>query len=167
MNIVQSHFELKSCNEQGIFCGYASVFGNTDLHQDIMMPGAFKRTLDEEGMPKMFWQHDSALPIGIWEAVHEDHKGLFVKGRLLLDLKIAQEAYALMKSGVVDGLSIGYQTRMSQKKGNVRLITDVDLHEISLVSFAANPLARVLSVKDFDMESCLHNLMTRVRELIV
>lgn len=137
--------DIKHIDENGAFEGYASVFNVVDHQQDIILPGAFNHTNDV----KMLWQHDPKKPIGIWEVVQPDAFGLFVKGRLLLDVFHGKQAYILLKAGAVDGLSIGFSPLKSHydtgKKA--RIITALDLHEISLVTFAANPRAKVTQVK--------------------
>ncbi len=128
--------------------GYASVFGTPDQGGDIVQPGAYGRSLKSlsarGGSVKMLWQHDPAQPIGVWDEVREDGKGLWVKGRLLPDVTRAKEASALIEAGAIDGLSIGYRTREASRdsKGH-RLLTDLDLWEVSLVTFPMLPDARV------------------------
>lgn len=146
-------FEIKTCDEEGIFCGYASVFDVVDHQREEVAPGAFERTLSRwesrSQMPKMLWQHDPKAPIGVWQEIREDGYGLFVKGRLLLDLRQGREAYSLLKSRVIDGLSIGFNTLQAVKnpQANSRILQEIDLHEISLVTFAANPKAKIMSIK--------------------
>lgn len=137
--------------ETGVFEGYASVFGLVDQQNESVAPGAFQRSLaqwKENGrLPKLLWQHDPNIPIGFWESLVEDDVGLFVRGRLLLDVQHGREAYSLLRSGVVDGLSIGYLAQKSHSSGRVTILDDVDLFEVSLVTFEANPSARVTSFK--------------------
>lgn len=139
-------FEVKQLSDDGTFEGYASVFNVVDYQGEKVLAGAFKR-IELENI-KMLWQHDVHNPIGVWEEVREDGYGLYVKGRLLMDLVKGREAYTLLKAGVIEGLSIGFKPVKSHFDKKVRVISDVDLHEISLVTFAANPKARVLSVKE-------------------
>lgn len=149
-------FSLKSHQEDGFFCGYASVFQVLDHHHEIMAPQAFKASLDQwqrKGkLPKMLWQHDQKQPIGFWHEITEDEHGLFVKGQLLLDLQGGREAYALLKAGVIDSLSIGFRPIKAKRqgKGEPRLFEEVDLMEISLVTFAANAEAKITTVKEFE-----------------
>ena len=93
---------------------------------------------------KMLWQHDPAQPIGIWDDVREDDRGLYVKGRLLQTVSKGQEAAALVSAGAIDGLSIGYRTQKAvrNEKGH-RLLTELELWEVSLVTFPMLPSARV------------------------
>lgn len=141
----------------GTFTGYGSVFDVVDFDKDMVAPGSFKRTLAEwkrkKTLPPVVWQHDFRNPVGPHLDMNEDAKGLSLKGLLLVDdVQKAREARALMKHKAVNGLSIGFITRKSKsgkdKEGlPVRVITDVDLLEVSIVTMAANPQARVLDVK--------------------
>ena len=149
---------IKSYQEEGFFSGYASVFNVQDHHEDIIIPNAFKKSLEkwkEKGsFPKLLWQHDPRQPIGIWHEITEDAQGLFVKGQLLLDLQQAREAYALLKAGVISEISIGFRPLKTSRKGHKHLkyIEEIELHEISLVTFAANENAKVMTVKKFDVQ---------------
>ena len=92
----------------------------------------------------MLWQHDPAQPIGVWDEVREDGKGLYVKGRILTDVEKGREAIALIEAGAIDGLSIGYRTVRAQKDGKgQRLLSELELWEVSLVTFPMLPDARV------------------------
>jgi HK97 family phage prohead protease len=135
--------------KEGVFRGYASVFDEIDVYNDRIVRGAFRKSLGQF-MPKMLWQHDQDQVIGVWSKLSEDQKGLCVEGRLLLEVEKAREAYALLKEGALDGLSIGYQVKQAlkgQRRDATRLLTEVDLFEISLVTFPANALARISFVK--------------------
>jgi HK97 family phage prohead protease len=144
---------LKALAEDGSFTGYASVFGKLDQQNEIVAPGAFLRSLQswrQAGtMPAMLWMHDATQPIGLWLSIAEDAKGLAVQGRLALRTQRGQEAYELLKMRALTGLSIGYRTISSRidAKRKARILTDVDLFEISLVTFPANEAARVSDVK--------------------
>ena len=139
--------------EEGTFYGYGSIFNNTDLGNDVVVNGAFTKSLARTGPKgvKLLYQHKSDMPIGVFEEIEEDGKGLKVKGRLALGTQAGREAYELLKMGALDGLSIGF--RVSPKgqeydgKSKKRFIKEVDLMEISLVTFPMNPKARVRSVK--------------------
>ena len=100
----------------------------------------------------MLWQHDPARPIGVWDEVREDAKGLFVRGRLLLEVQAAREAHVLLQAGAIDGLSIGYRTLRSEKaETGQRLLHEIELWEVSLVTFPMLPEARVQAdVSGFD-----------------
>ena len=145
-------FDLKALDAQGTFEGYASLFGVADGFDDVVAPGAFTQTLarnDGGRGVKMLWQHDSAEPIGAWERIAEDARGLAVRGRLLLDVRRGSEAYALLKAGAIDGLSIGYSAveAATDPETGLRTLVEVALWEISLVTFQACPGARVSAVK--------------------
>ncbi len=149
-----SPLELKFVAGSGTFEGYASVFHVTDSANDRVVPGAFRKSLvaaqAENRLPPLLWQHDAQKPIGIWHDMFEDSHGLFVRGELFVDdISQAREAYKLMKEGVVTGLSIGYRTIQSERdaKSGARLLTEVELLEVSMVTFPANALARVRHVK--------------------
>lgn len=137
--------------DDGTFEGYGSIFGNVDSYGEKVVAGAFGESLarhKREGTkPLMLWQHDSWSPIGVWEDLAEDGKGLWGKGRLLPGVKAADEALILLKAGAVQGLSIGYREVETEPDGNTRLLKKLDLLEISIVSFPANRRARVETVK--------------------
>lgn len=142
---------LSPVGVDGGFEGYASLFGLADLGKDIVVAGAFRDSIARRGPlgVKMLWSHDPAQPIGVWEAIREDSRGLFVRGRLDLAVAKAREAYALMKSGAVDGLSIGFKTQRSRRdaKTGGRRLEKIDLWEVSIVTFPMLPQARVSMVK--------------------
>ncbi|MEJ6391828.1 HK97 family phage prohead protease [Gymnodinialimonas sp. 2305UL16-5] len=126
--------------------GYASLFGATDQGGDVVEKGAYAKSLKAGRRVKMLWQHDPNEPIGIWDEVREDSRGLYVKGRLLDDVARAREAAALTKAGAIDGLSIGYRTVKANKdERGRRLLSEVELWEVSLVTFPMLPEARVES----------------------
>ena len=133
--------------------GYASLFGQTDQGGDIVMPGAYAKSLmrlsDRGAKVRMLWQHDPARPIGVWEEIREDKYGLWVKGRLLPEVAQAREAAALIAAGALDGLSIGFRTISAgrDQKGR-RLLTEIELWEVSLVTFPMLPSARVVQAKN-------------------
>lgn len=128
--------------------GYASLFDAQDQGGDVVARGAYAaslKNLSEQGRAvKMLWQHDPGQPIGIWDEVREDAKGLWVRGRLLTDVEKGREAAALISAGAIDGLSIGYRTLVASKndKGQ-RLLQKLELWEVSLVTFPMLPSARV------------------------
>ncbi len=135
----------------GIIEGYASLFGAIDQARDMVMPGAFRLTLQQRGLRKipMLFQHDPSEPIGVWLELREDFRGLWARGKLIPDVARARELYALLKAGVVDGLSIGYRTRHGaiDPRSRIRRLHQVDLWEISLVTFPLLDGARVDAVK--------------------
>ncbi|MGR3747026.1 MULTISPECIES: HK97 family phage prohead protease [unclassified Paracoccus (in: a-proteobacteria)] len=128
--------------------GYASLFGMTDQGGDAVLPGAFeaslKRLTGKGDKVRMLWQHDPTRPIGVWDEVREDERGLWVKGRLLPDVAQAREAAALIQAGAIDGLSIGYRTiRAERDQKGRRALVEVELWEVSLVTFPMLPEAKV------------------------
>ncbi|MEM9475896.1 MAG: HK97 family phage prohead protease [Pseudomonadota bacterium] len=128
--------------------GYASVFGSRDQGGDTVLAGTYARSLKAQAEAgrriKMLWQHDPTEPIGVWEEVPEDARGLYVKGRLLLDVARGREAAALIEAGAIDGLSIGYRTVRAEKNDTgQRLLSELELWEVSLVTFPMLEQARV------------------------
>lgn len=144
-------FEVKSLDEGGSFSGYASVFGVQDYDGDVIVRGAFRKTLEQARAngkyPKMLWQHRPDMICGKWTEMAEDDHGLFVKGHCILDVEAGRTAYALLKAGVLDGMSIGFNILDGGRGENGRVISEVDLWEVSLVTWGANPEALVTSVK--------------------
>ena len=142
---------LEDVSGDGSFSGYASLFGAVDLGRDVIEPGAFAASLKRRGASdvRMLYQHDPDQPIGRWLSIREDAHGLHVEGKLSLGVARAREVHELMKSGALDGLSIGFQTlrARSEAKAGVRRILSADLWEISVVTFPMQPGARVTAVK--------------------
>ena len=133
--------------------GYASLFGVRDQGGDVVLPGAYAESLKALAAAgrrvKMLWQHDPGQPIGIWDEVREDATGLWVKGRILAEVEKGREAAALLQAGAIDGLSIGYRTVKSERDGRGRrLLTELELWEVSLVTFPMLPEARVAAKGD-------------------
>jgi len=127
--------------------GYAAVFNRRDLNGDIIAPGAFARTLKKQGPVRMLYQHAAEAPIGRWTSLKEDTRGLFVKGEIILSSPRAREVYELIAGGALDGLSIGYQTVRARKPRRAdRSILDLDLWEVSVVTFPMASGARVTHV---------------------
>jgi HK97 family phage prohead protease len=149
MKFKNANFELKrEPDHDGVFEGYASVFDIVDQGLDVVAPGAFTKSLGNRKI-KMLWQHDQSQPIGVWDEVREDERGLFVKGRVLKEVQKGAEAQALMKAGALDSMSIGYRTVRAEEEGGgrVRKLLEIDLFEISLVTFPMLPEAVVTAVK--------------------
>lgn len=144
--------ELKAADD-GTVEGYGSVFDVVDNYDDVIAKGAFKASLDAHKaagtMPAMLWQHDASQPIGIWTEMVEDSKGLRIKGMLALETTKGKEVHALLKLGALNGLSIGFMSKQwgYDRDTDVRTLTEVDLWEVSLVTFPANQKARVTNVK--------------------
>jgi HK97 family phage prohead protease len=154
--------ELKVLDETGIFKGYGSVFDVVDGWDDVVVKGAFEKSIAKR-KPALLWQHNSDKPIGIYTSVEEDNKGLKLEGKLLVDeIGQAKEAYALLRAGALNGLSIGYLPLAweyeTRKERQVRILKEIDLWEISLVTFPANPKAVVGNVKSIrDAENYLRD----------
>lgn len=128
--------------------GYASLFDTSDRGGDIVCRGAYAGSLAAGAAAgrriKMLWQHDPSQPIGVWDDIREDDKGLWVKGRILGAVARGREACALIEAGAIDGLSIGYRTlKASKNQEGQRLLKDVELWEVSLVTFPMLPQARL------------------------
>ncbi len=154
MNKKDLSFEIKAVNEDGFFSGYGSVFDNVDSYGDIVRKGAFVESIDEwesKGkMPPILWNHDPADPIGVYTKMQEDEKGLYVEGKLLIDdVPRARQTHALMKAGAIDGLSIGYRVKdyTYHTDTDTTDLIKLSLHEVSIVTFPANPDTRVEAVK--------------------
>lgn len=154
LRFIERPFEVKAVQEDGTFDGFGSVFGNVDSYKEIVAPGAFTETLSAwksaGRLPPVLWQHRSGEPIGPYLEMEEKPQGLWVKGQLLVDdVQRAKEARALMKAKAVNGLSIGFVTREDSydRVTGIRTLKKVDLWEVSVVTFPANPAAQISSVK--------------------
>ncbi len=155
LNLIRKRFkfEVKAVSDEGVFEGFAAGIGNSDSYDDIIEPGAFKRTIDQKkGAIPILFQHDSERPIGIGLEMVEKEFGLAVKGQLAMDVQLAQETRALMKIGALKGLSIGFRIPKngSKQDGKVRRISEIDLVEYSVVTFPANTRAQVDNIKAID-----------------
>lgn len=140
-------FYIKSVGDEGSFTGLGAVYGNVDQGGDVILPGAFKKTLKErDGEVPLLWQHDTKEPIGL-ATLTDTKEGLRVEGELVMESPVAQKAYALLKKGVLKGLSIGYDTISDKVEGGVRYLKELKLWEMSLVTFPMNELALVSDVK--------------------
>ncbi|MCE0504372.1 HK97 family phage prohead protease [Roseivivax sp. GX 12232] len=150
--------------------GYASRFGACDQGGDVVAPGAYaaslKRLAQEGRAVRMLWQHDPAQPIGVWSEVAEDATGLRVKGRLLRGVARAEEAAELVRAGAIDGLSIGYRTlRATKNDRGQRVLTELELWEVSLVTFPMLPSARVAGKGDSPGAAAWRELAETLRRL--
>ena len=149
MNFKTISTQIKAESEKNIVSGYGSIFGNVDSHNDIVMKGAFAKTLKErKSKIKMLWQHNLKEPIGKMLDMYEDEKGLFFQAKVS-DTDMGKKAMILMRDGVIDELSIGYHTIKEDydSKKNVNYLKELKLYEISTVTFASNPLAQLTDVK--------------------
>jgi HK97 family phage prohead protease len=144
--------DLKMVSDEGEFEGLAATFGNIDQGREIIQRGAFANSLKARPADKvkMLFQHRPDEPIGIWTSLKETTKGLLAKGRLILESQRAREVHALMKAGAMDGLSIGHRTLKDQydRVKNIRHLLEVDLREISVVTFPMNEDAAIFAVKN-------------------
>ena len=147
-----TRLQIKSLSSMQ-FEGHGAVFGNVDLGGDVILPGAFKRTLAEHkangSLPAMFWQHDRTRVPGKWLDVGEDDNGLPVKGELA-PTELGKEVHTLLKMDAVSGLSIGYLPvpgQVEYEADGVRLLKEVELFEVSIVAIPMNPKAQIAHVK--------------------
>ena len=142
---------LKAITLDGAFEGYASLFNREDMGGDIVLPGAFRDSLARRGAAgiKLLFQHNPSEPIGVWHHIAEDARGLYVRGRLMLDVARGREIHTLMRAGAIDGLSIGFRAVKSRRDRatGIRRLEKVDLWEISVVTFPMLPEARIAAVK--------------------
>lgn len=152
-------FEVKA-DSSGMVSGYGSVFGNVDLDGDRVLPGAFLNSLAKQ-LPKMLWQHDQHRPIGRWIEAREDSKGLFVSGQINLKTSAGRDAYEHIAAGDVSGMSIGYRIVKDAIKGRVRDLIELELFEVSVVTFPANQAAALGSVKALSSKDELIDLLRR------
>jgi hypothetical protein len=136
---------------EGVFEGYASLFGEADTANDVVEPGAFRASLAKRGpgQVRMLFQHDPKEIVGVWQSLAEDGRGLKVRGRLLTELARGAELHALLRAGALDGLSIGYRAveAHTDPRTGLRRLERVDLYEISLVTFPMLGSARIGTVK--------------------
>jgi uncharacterized protein len=159
METLSVKLNVKSLDEQGRFAGLASVFGNVDLGGDVVVAGAFSKSLSDRGSEvPILWQHDTRSPIGLGK-LKETNSGLLIEGQLVMSVSRAREAYDLMKARVLKGLSIGYDTVKSDVQGGIRYLKELKLFEVSLVSIPMNEMATVQMVKGSS------NLDAHIRQL--
>jgi HK97 family phage prohead protease len=162
--------ETKILDTPGAFSGYGAAFNNVDAMGDVIQEGAFGNSLKEwqarGKWPPMLLQHgggffggsaDSMLPVGQWTEMEENRRGLKVGGQLFaLNTERGQYIYEGLKAGALDGLSVGFKTKQyvaGTKPGEPdRTLTEIDLWEVSIVTFPANPKARVMAVKSLTVE---------------
>ena len=163
--------EIKNINDCGKFCGYASVFNVVDSYKDIILPSAFKNTIESKNIRsdiKMLWQHKQDQPIGYFNIIKEDTIGLYVEGQILLNTQQGQEAYSLIKNKSVNGLSIGYIVKDAEydTKNNARLIKEVELFEISIVTFPANKYSNITYCKSKTEEQIIIEKLEKLKNLL-
>ena len=124
--------------------GYASLWGVADLNGDVVARGAFAASLaarEARGV-RMLHQHEGRAPVGVWDEVREDGRGLWVSGRIIDWSAEARFARALAEAGALDGLSIGFRSQRARREGRLRVLVEVELWEVSLVTFPMLPAAR-------------------------
>ncbi|AWM87768.1 HK97 family phage prohead protease [Microvirga sp. 17 mud 1-3] len=159
---------VRAIDREGVFEGYASLFGIADLGKDVVMPGAFADSLKKRGAGniRLLWQHDPSEPIGRWLSIVEDRRGLKVRGRLNLAVERAREIHSLLGEGAVDGLSIGFRVERAraERPTGLRRLEKLDLWEISIVTFPMLPGARVDRVKQAgeDLAQCIRATAVRL-----
>lgn len=124
--------------------GYASLWGVADLNGDVVARGAFARSLAVAGAGgvRMLHQHEGRAPVGVWDEMREDDRGLWVRGRIMDWSAEARFAQALSRAGALDGLSIGFRSQRARREGRLRVLVEVELWEVSLVTFPMLPGAR-------------------------
>lgn len=155
----------------GYFEGYASTFGNIDVDNDVIKPGAFMASLEKNNNTfKLFYGHDYSLENFIGSLMaKEDEKGLFVKGEVDLDDPMGKKAFKLLKSGMLDKMSIGFRVESAEFQeddGTVkRVIKEADLMEVSLVPFPANDQAKITNVKNLDKIKTIRDAELCLRDL--
>lgn len=146
-------FDIRfSADETGSFTGHAAIFDERNSFNEIVKRGAFTRTLAEHRTrnirPPMLWSHRTDEIIGVWTDIREDATGLAVTGKLVTETAKGREAHALLKAGALNGLSIGFRARTSERGSNgLRILTDIDLVEISLVALPSAGNARIKQVR--------------------
>jgi HK97 family phage prohead protease len=156
-------FECKSITSDGTFTGLAATYGNVDLGGDLILPGSFTKTIAEKGgRVPLLMGHDSKMPIGVAK-LSDSPQGLIVEGELVLEADGSRSAYALLKKGVIRGLSIGYDAVKSVMDGGIRKLSEIKLWEISLTPFPMNPEAMITSVKGEDQIRQFRALLAECR----
>lgn len=148
----EADIELKQDGEEGVFTGFASTFGNMDHHRDVIERGAFAKTIKKRGPRgiKLLAFHNPDEPIGVLNRIEEKPRGLEVEGQLALGVQRAAEVHQLMQMRALDAMSIGFQTKEFEinEDRRVRTLKEIDLFEVSIVTFPANERARIRTVKE-------------------
>lgn len=132
------------------FEGYASLFGVPDSAGDVVAPGAFASSLRKRGLDRvrMLYQHFAHEPIGVWEVLREDARGLYVRGRLITSIERGRDARALLEEGAINGLSIGFRTLRARRERatGLRTLLEIELWEISVVTFPMLAQSQVTAI---------------------
>lgn len=152
MDHLDLSLRFEAPTDAGEFSGYAVIWGERNAHNEIVERGAFQKSLLEHRQaktrPVMLWAHDPAAIIGTWTETREDDKGLFVRGQLVMSTPRGKEAYDLLKASALNGLSIGFRARGDRRGANgVRVLTNIDVREISLVGMPSAGSARITQVR--------------------
>lgn len=156
--------DTKEINDTGEFEGYGSVFDVVDSYGEVVKEGAFQDSLAEHKkagtFPALLWQHNPSEPMGVYTEMFEDSRGLFVKGKLALETQRGREAHALLTAGALNGLSIGFYPKRweYEEESGTRFLTEIDLWEVSVVTFPANSDARISGTKALSAISDLNTL---------
>lgn len=152
MDHLDLSIRFEASDVAGEFSGHAAIWDERNGHNEAVQRGAFKRSLTEHRTagtrPLMLWSHNPADIIGVWTEVREDETGLAVKGRIITATNRGAEAYELLKAGALNGLSIGFRARGDKRGANgIRILTDIDLAEISVVGLPSAGRARITSIR--------------------
>lgn len=153
--------DVKELTDAGMVSGYASIFGNVDQGGDRVMPGAYTKALASGRAIRMLWQHNTHEVIGGWSVAREDSKGLWVEGQFNMDVQRGREAYALMKAGQIEGLSIGYRVPAGGAKkasDGAYELHELDLREVSVVTMPMNEMATAAAKAQFEAENLVERL---------
>lgn len=140
-------------DEKGIIKGYASMFNNKDSDGDIITKGAYTKTLQENSERIAFlYQHNMNQPIGKPLSMKEDEKGLFIEAKIS-DSSLGQDVKTMVSEGILKEFSVGFIPIKEDLQKDVNYIKEIKLFEFSLVTLAANPLAKVTEYKGTDRKS--------------
>jgi len=168
MDYIHSPMEIKEVTETGSFEGLASMYGNVDLGGDIVMPGAFKEFVKtRDGKIRILDSHNTRAPIGKGEVI-DSHMGLVLRGTLNLKVSRARDVHELMKDGVIEGLSIGFDilpNGMNVRDDGVRELKELKLWEVSTVVFPMNPMATISAVKTAQQITTIREYEDFLREV--
>ncbi|WP_447871163.1 HK97 family phage prohead protease [Serratia fonticola] len=172
LSFEETEIKFTGDGTQGIFEGYASVFGNVDSDGDVILYGAFKNTLEKQTRKvAMFFNHRAwELPVGKWDALQEDTKGLFVRGQLTPGHSGASDLKAAMQHGTVEGMSVGFSVTKddySLAANGGRIFKNISaLREISVCTFPANELAGVSAMKSIDGIETIRDVENWLRDSV-
>ena len=166
-----AYLDIDNISDCGKFCGYASVFNVKDSYNDIILPCAFQKSIQNRDIKKdvkMLWQHCQDKPIGYFETIREDAIGLYVEGQIMLDIQQGMEAYNLIKNKAVNGLSIGYSVKKAEydEKDDARIIKEIELFEISVVTFPANKYSNITYCKSKSLEQTIIEKLNMLEEFL-